>query len=114
PVLLKDDVHYANFLVTNSKLTLEGLELHLPQDSEYTALLLTLSGPIYLANCKLVVNRDRRTLHVGVSRGQIRNCLIVSSGGSSILYSSPQMQWTMDNNLIAHRGAPPASRPCLE
>src|SRR5262249_47094407 len=62
------------------------------------------SGPLYLANCKLVVKPYGNTRAIegaSVPRGQLRNCLIVSPWVGMHLYYSSGTQWTVDNCLIA-------------
>lgn len=89
---------------------LEGLELHIPQRSAYLCLVGSNSAPLYLANCKLVVDQGRH----GESRwavdgnnalrGQMRNCLLVAASTGIMLKCQPGMQWTIDNCLSATLG----------
>jgi hypothetical protein len=102
-VLAEGDFH---LLWTEGRLVLEGLELHLPRDSEYLELVSAVSAPLYLTNCKLVIsNAGKRTGTIGVdaynpARGQLRNCLVVAPGNAVMFRDSPRLQWAVENCLI--------------
>src|SRR5262249_37343634 len=107
--LAKTDV--SSLLEIKGPVTLEGLELHHEgppgkpgSDSTSHDILGSESGPLYLANCKLVVKPYGHTWAIqcaSVPRGQLRNCLIVSPSHGMALYNSSGTQWTVDNCLIA-------------
>jgi hypothetical protein len=101
---VKDDPY---LLRTEGRLVVEGLELRIPRHSEYRALVGSRGAPLYVCNCKLVVNEGRlpETRYavdaVGSPRGQVRNCLIVVPSEGVVLYCQPGMQWTIENCLSA-------------
>jgi hypothetical protein len=89
---------------------LEGLELHIPRYSDYRAVVGSNGAPLYVANCKLVVNVGRQieTRYavdaIGSPRGQFRNCQIVVPSTGVMLYFQPGMQWTIENCLSTTLG----------
>src|SRR5262249_33436164 len=91
---------------TESSLILEGLEIHQEglsgESKALRGVIISVSAPLYLANCKLI-NRGAGNYAIAAdsSRAQVRNCLIASPWHGMLLRNPPRLHWTIDNSLIA-------------
>jgi serine/threonine protein kinase len=108
PTAVKVDAALFEF---HGTLTLEGLEIHhhgLPEKSDRGFTLRGILGghgvPLYLTNCKLIVDNVGTASHalccLSCARMEIRNCLIVSPHYGTGLWNVAGSQCLIDNCLI--------------
>jgi hypothetical protein len=94
-------------IVSNSRLVLEGLEFIYsgpdPKPPSSWAQIITCSGPLHMANCRLAGNKWGLLLHAPYSpHCELRNCQLVGSA-PSIRSSASSHQTVLRNNLIIAR-----------
>lgn len=112
PSLAAENSDAPELLRTDSRLVLEGLELHhegLPETSQriHRGVIGSKSAPLFLTNCKLIVGRRKLAAttyalaSTGASSGHARNCLFVSPECGMLIWDVHGTSWSVDNCLIA-------------